>query len=309
MRAVVSGLMVAVLAATASAQFSINTAWSALHYSKAAYCDSSTLASWSCGSSCEFFPNFQIQNVYDNPNVESQAYSGYDSGSNTIIVAFRGSSNIPNWISDLDFVKTTYTNAACGCEVHAGFLGEWQSYSAAILADVQTMVTQYNAPVFVTGHSLGAAVSILAAMDIITQVTASVTLYNFGEPRVGDSTFAAWASAQLQGGKQFRVTHERDPVPHVPPMDFGFLHCPHELWFNNDGNSQWQDCADSGSAEDPTCSDSEIPWGIEDHLLYLGICTECTCDSTTLIKKYGVQKATRILARISAGKNTLTTKK
>lgn len=278
---------IAVFIATAQASYDPNAAWSALHFCKTAYCDASAISSWSCGPACGFHPNFKVQGVYHNTTIDSQGYTGYDPSSNSIVVAFRGSSNIPNWLNDLDFIFTEYPNPSCGCKVHQGFLGEWMSMAYNVLNDVQTLTNQYgNIPVFVTGHSLGAAVSILAAMDIITHVTQDVTVYNFGEPRVGDPTFAAWAAGRIPGGKQYRVTHERDPVPHVPPMALGFLHTPHELWYDNDSNSSWSDCNDSPSAEDPNCSDSIIPYGIWNHLLYLGLCTECTCDSKTLLAKY-----------------------
>jgi hypothetical protein len=152
--------------------------------------------------------------------------------------------------------------------------------AAAMLKDVQLMLTKNpGATVFVTGHSLGAAVALHAAVDIIRTTGAHVHLYNYGEPRVGNPAFAAWAAATLTEGRQFRVTHARDPVPHLPPLDFGFIHTPHELWYDNNGNTTWRDCKDSSTAEDPTCSDSVLPIDVEDHLLYLGICTECSCTS------------------------------
>jgi hypothetical protein len=149
-----------------------------------------------------------------------------------------------------------------------------------MLRDVQVLVNAHaGSPILVTGHSLGAAVSVHAAVDIMNKITgvSSLELYNFGDPRVGDPAFASWVTTILPDGKQFRVTHAADPVPHLPPMHFGFLHAPHELWYNNNGDASWSDCNDSPSAEDPNCSDSTIPIDISDHLLYLGICTDCTC--------------------------------
>lgn len=259
---------------------------SGLYYSKAAYCEASVIDSWSCGVSCEFHSGFEIQgvyNLYSNASYGAQGYTGFSPSENMIVVAFRGSANIENWIADLDFKKMVYPNSNCqGCEVHTGFYQVYLEMADAVLRDVQALVRSHpNVPVFVTGHSLGAAVSLHAAVDIVGKISgySTLTVYNFGEPRVGNPAFAAWASSVLPGGHQFRVTHSRDPVPHVPPMDFGFLHSPHELWYDNNGDSSFQNCQDSASAEDPNCSDSLIPFGISDHLLYLGICTECSCSS------------------------------
>lgn len=37
-----------------------------------------------------------------------------------MIVSFRGSQDIKNWILNIDTVKTTYSECS-GCQVHAGF--------------------------------------------------------------------------------------------------------------------------------------------------------------------------------------------
>jgi len=274
-------------------------AMSSLYFAKIGYCPAAEIGAWNCGESCQYHSGFQVKGVYTNSSIESQGYSGYDPNTNTIILAFRGSSNIPNWLSDLNFFKTTYPNPSCGCEVHRGFLHEWQSLAIQAMPDLQALYAQYGAPIRVVGHSLGAATSILAAMDVVTHISSDVSVYNFGEPRVGTSAFSQWASGRLPAGKQFRVTHKRDPVPHVPPMLLDFLHAPHELWYDNDGDTTYDNCADSPTHESPDCSDSIIPYGIDDHLLYLGICTECSCDSKRLIDKYGPKVAARLLARMS----------
>lgn len=284
---VVAAAIAAVLIATASAQDSYDPdlAMSSLYYCKSAYC-SSGLSSWSCDA-CSYHPNFQIQGVYTNSSFDMQAFSGYDPDADQIVVAFRGSSNIKNWIADLTFSKVPYPNSACsGCEVHEGFLEVWQSVQTQVLPDVQALANAHpNSQILVTGHSLGAAVSVHAALNIMlsTSFSGDLTNYNFGLPRDGNPAFAAWAASILPQGKVFRVTHSRDPVPHVPPMDFGFLHCPTERWYDNDGDTSYATCNDSPTAEDPNCSDSVIPFGIDDHLLYLGICTECSCSSSDLL--------------------------
>lgn len=249
--------------------------FSALYYAKTAYCDSGAITAWNCAT-CGFHPLFGEVHVvtFD----DAQAYTGWDASRQEIVVAFRGSSNIPNWISDLTYEKVPYPPCAGACDVHEGFFSLWTGLAPLILPSVRSMLAAHpGAPLFVTGHSLGAAISILAALELEAETRdRTVYLYNFGEPRVGDPAFAKYAAAHLPDGYQFRVTHHRDPVPHVPPMDFGFLHTPHELFYNNDGNTSYITCADSTSAEDPNCSDQFLlPVDISDHLLYLGISTHC----------------------------------
>jgi hypothetical protein len=268
----------AVVALPAAAKYHEATAVSALFYCKAAYCvGKSSVASWGCGPSCQFHPGFAVKAVYANASLQSAGYSGYDAASGAIVLAFRGTDNLRNWMTDLNFIKTHYAlQPRCACEVHAGFLHEWESMRAGALADVRALHAAHAAaPVFVTGHSLGAAVSVLAAVDIATELAGAraVKVYNFGEPRVGGKPFAAYAAAVL--GEQYRVTHERDPVPHLPPMRFGFLHAPHEVWYDNDGDTGYKVCHDSAEQEDPDCSDSELDYVVDDHLHYLGHPTGC----------------------------------
>ena len=272
------GLVLLLATTCAFAQYDSTEAMSALYYCKTSYCNSADIQGWDCGSTCNFHSGFSVKGIYRNSSVDSQGYSGYSSDGK-IVVAFRGSSNIKNWIADLDFTFANYPDCS-GCEVHKGFYQVYLSMSTGVLSDVQALVSAHpGSPILVTGHSLGAAVSVHAAIDIMNKVSgvSSLELYNFGDPRVGNPAFAAYATTVLPQGKQFRVTHAADPVPHVPPMVFGYLHAPHELWYNNDGSSSWKDCADSASSEDKSCSDSTIPINIDDHLLYLGICTECSC--------------------------------
>lgn len=299
-----SAVVLMLAAAAASAQsYDPSLAMSSLYFAKIGYCPASEIGAWDCGESCQYHSGFQVKGVYTNSSIESQGYSGYDPASGRIILAFRGSSNIPNWISDLNFFKTTYPNPDCNCEVHRGFLHEWQSLQVQAMPDLQALYAQYSAPIHVVGHSLGAAVTILAAMDIISKISGDVSIYNFGEPRVGTQAFAVWASGRLPAGKQFRVTHRKDPVPHVPPMLLDFQHAPHELWYDNDGDTTYDNCNDSPTAESPDCSDSIIPDAVDDHLLYLGICTECSCDSDKLVKKFGPKVAARVIARMNKKRN------
>ena len=85
---------------------------------------------------------------------------------NSVIVSFRGSSNIQNWLLNLGTTKTSYS-ACTGCAVHSGFLSAYNSVSAAVKTHVNGLLAKYrNARLMVTGHSLGGSVAILAAADL-----------------------------------------------------------------------------------------------------------------------------------------------
>jgi triacylglycerol lipase len=69
---------------------------------------------------------------------------------------------------------------------------------------------------FVTGHSLGAALAKLTAADLICKGAelSNPVLYTFSGPRVGDATFAAKFKAQ--GLAAWRIFNTEDIVPTLP---------------------------------------------------------------------------------------------
>ncbi len=70
--------------------------------------------------------------------------------------------------------------------------------------------------IWVTGHSLGAAVALLAALDLAKNVVAPLTpkLYTFAGPRAGDDTFKNAFDAAIP--HCYRVWNRWDIVPQVP---------------------------------------------------------------------------------------------
>lgn len=96
--------------------------------------------------------------------------------------------------------------------------------------------------------------------------------YTYGSPRVGDEKFSVWFDTFLKTNNKNRITHGRDPVPHLPPADFGFTHVPHEIFYHATVKDGFKTCTDSGSKEDGTCSDKYVAdVMVTDHLTYYDI--------------------------------------
>ena len=51
--------------------------------------------------------------IFTDSKLNTQAVMGYDPVSNSIVSSHRGSSNIMNWLSDFDFIKTPYVAPGC----------------------------------------------------------------------------------------------------------------------------------------------------------------------------------------------------
>lgn len=237
-------------------------------YAIAAYCVESKLSAWDC-TTCRQYPYLTDINVFRNKPQETQGYVAYQNKTNQIIAVFRGTVpwSIKDWLHDIDTVKTDYSG--CNeCKVHKGFYHTYLGLQPQFWEAYKQIRAKYpNASLAVTGHSLGGALALLCAADLIQNGINGFTLYSYGQPRVGNKNFANWFHATFKN-TYLRVTHHRDPVPHLPPESFGFRHTPQEIFYN-EANSKYQVCS-ATNGEDPDCSDKYLlEDNVIDHLTYM----------------------------------------
>jgi predicted lipase len=199
-------------------------------------------------------------------------FVGYDSTQKAVIASFRGtvSTSITDWIQNLGYTKTNPWSQYPDAGVHHGFHGAWEDLKSDVMNAIDAIrSTHSTTKVQLTGHSLGAAIAINAAMDMKLNYGLDTSYVDFGRPRAGDKGFAqALASEGITG---FRVTHHHDIVPHAPPEAMGFYHSPTEVYYAGSDPSTYTVC--DGSGEDSKCSNSCSPLSctsVSDHLEYLG---------------------------------------
>lgn len=261
-------LAINVLGSTYDTDEGLRSVW----LSAAAYCDPSTYLSRTYkGPTAGFVPTYYIHS--NSTSGDTTGYIGYLSSAKTIYVVYRGSSSISNWIADLDAFKTTYTSyPECNCQVHKGFYLSEQVVIDDVIAEVSSLLKKFPTyKVKVTGHSLGAAMAQLTSMDLV-KAGISASVYNFGQPRTGDSKYASFATTKVP---TFRVTHYKDIVPHLPiTAVMEFYHLCTEEYEDNSGNLKT--C--TNTCEDPSCADqfTESQWTTSDHLVYLGLNMACS---------------------------------
>lgn len=231
-----------------------------LWHSENAYCDPSTYTTRTNKGALEgFVAVYHIQGDKD-----TEGYIGYTDSQQAIYVSFRGSSDIQNWITNIQATTTNYPLCS-DCNVHKGFYNAEQSVIHDVIEQVQKLTGTFPSyKVYVTGHSLGAALATLTALDLLNAGISNIALYNFGSPRVGDDNFAAWASSRL--GDRNRVTHHKDIVPHCP-MHERFTHISGE-WYEADDTIHVNACE---GYEDPNCSYQWHITSVDDHLWYMGV--------------------------------------
>lgn len=213
------------------------------------------------------------ETLYD-IKTDLQGYIGILPTTKSIYVVLRGSSSTMNWLDDFEVKLVPYnTFPECNCNVHYGFYNSALGVANKTIDTIKILRLQYPTySVVVTGHSYGAAVGQLLAMEL-ERKGINIKLYDYGQPRVGDAKYAAFVNAKIP--EYYRTTHNRDVVPHLPPIEgFGYLHSCREIF--EDANGLLTLCSGI-NCEDLKCANQYklTQTNSDDHLYYLGHRVSC----------------------------------
>jgi len=306
-RAVANASSAAARLATAAALARINSV---------AYCGRASVLAWNCSRCRDSFAGaFDVEAAVYDAGWDLFAFAGYSRALGAPVVAFKGtdSRSVYNWAENMRYWRSDLplpVPGADGSLVHTGFYASWNSSALApnLTAAAGRLVDRFpGRPLYVVGHSLGAALATVAAVDMKSRLEAErrresesfrpldVRLVTFGSPRVGNAAFASFVRQATR--LSLRLTHNRDIVPSVPPTWVGFHHVATEAWQvdiedraaskaaarrtrKRKGRSSDGDgvigvvglCDASG--EDPRCHNSVCYLGlctsVADHLSYMG---------------------------------------
>ena len=215
------------------------------------------------------------QTTYDNPKTSTAKFKalGYTiikffdvdgaqayllTNGTITVLSFRGT-EVTEKSDVLADLKSGKNIEACGGKVHVGFKGEinkvWPSITAALEANPGN--------VYVTGHSLGAAMATIAASRIQDRVTALVT---FGSPRVGNAEFVKSVAVE-----HYRVQNNCDDVTKVPFMLMGFAHHGTHRYMNFNGEfrdlTPWQQVKDMVRSRLRARAKGQKFIGVFDHMM------------------------------------------
>ncbi|PRP74331.1 hypothetical protein PROFUN_15578 [Planoprotostelium fungivorum] len=250
-----------------------------LMYSYASYCPHQDIFAWFVSDE-ELDCYWCVRQNAPSLNV-TFSFSGVSADGN-VVFAFRGTKlfNALNYIEDTSFLHKVVTPTI----VHRvdfrrdRFMMPYQepkfmeaswmptSIQAAVISAGKRLSAMYpRAPFVVTGHSLGEAIATLAAADLALERTVKnpVQLWTFGSPRVGNPTFSQYLD-KMYLDESIRVTHNRDPVPRLPPQFLNLQHIDTEYWFTSPDS--FKKC----KTEDPSCNAGVIIINLLDHGHYLG---------------------------------------
>ncbi len=130
-----------------------------------------------------------------------------------VVLCFRGTQQVRDWLTNLRSSPVPIANPKTGegniGNMHKGFHDAFTSARRAIFERLEAEDVK-NLPLYITGHSLGGALAVVATWYISSKQLAAC--YTFGAPRVGDDGLLGWYKTPI-----YRIVNEADPVPFVPP--------------------------------------------------------------------------------------------
>jgi hypothetical protein len=163
-----------------------------------------------------------------------------------IVVAFRGSEaptsidGLKDWLLtdavDLLILPegdlgTDFVAAGVGARWHQGFLRALGDIWSPLSEEVAAERKKNERPLWITGHSLGGALAVLAAWRFKRKFVPVHQVYTFGGPMVGNADVAQAIDREFPD-KIFRYVNSADPVPRLPTVSLianAFGHCQKEM--------------------------------------------------------------------------------
>jgi triacylglycerol lipase len=173
------------------------------------------------------------------------------------VLSFRGT-EVTEPSDILADLKAGKNIEAIGGKIHVGFKGEinklWPAIEKAVI-DIDSL--------YVTGHSLGAAMATIASGRMQSKVLALIT---FGSPRVGNKEFVSSLTVT-----HYRVQNNCDDVTKVPFRLMGFTHHGTHMYLNYYGAfrnlTPWQQIKDMVRSRAKAYAKGQKFLGAYDHMM------------------------------------------
>src|SRR5262249_20677356 len=112
-----------------------------------------------------------------------------------------------------------------------GFMKALADIWNPVIETVEAERKKSDRPIWITGHSLGGALALLAAWRCKRKFIPVHQIYTFGAPMVGNAETAEAIDCEM-AGRVFRYVNNQDPVPMLPTLSLlanGYSHCQKEV--------------------------------------------------------------------------------
>ncbi|KXN86807.1 Lipase [Leucoagaricus sp. SymC.cos] len=246
-------------------------------FASVAYCQPSTVKSWSCGvynfMRISFFLNFS--------HYLTRAAQGYSPSQQSVIVAHQGSNlglgtcrsvststrlSSESWITDVEFLPKSldpslFPGIPDNILVHSGFANDYTKSAAKVLDVVKRTASDYKATKMTTvGHSLGGALALLDGVYLPLHISGvSFRTITYGMPRVGNQAFADYVDTDVS---LTHINNRKETIPLLPPRFLGFEHSSGEIHITEDGD--WVSCPGHDNP-DAQCTAGALETNLFDH--------------------------------------------
>lgn len=131
------------------------------------------------------------------------------------VIVFRGTDDRKDWFANLDVCPDFDVHG----RFHRGFNDAYESLQAQVIG---LLTETPPANLWITGHSLGGALAVICAYDLIHNQTLDVRgVMTFGQPMVASKKAANFLDDLLRG-RYVRFVNGRDIVTRIPPLH---AHC------------------------------------------------------------------------------------
>ena len=153
-------------------------------------CHAKQINEWSCAL-CKKHPNLQNLTHIEDVPASIVGFVAYDRDANQILLAWRGTADLRNWVEDFNFETVEYS-ACKGCVIHSGFYESYRSVSRKVNEAVDKLIAAYpSCTIASTGHSLGGALAAVCGLEMFKNYGQRMKeIHNFGAPRIGNAALA-----------------------------------------------------------------------------------------------------------------------
>lgn len=158
---------------------------------------------------------FKLLEIYNSPETDTQAFLA--ANGDYAVLAFRGT----EVTSRKDILTDAKAKRIVDIEgrVHGGFRAAYDSVKQKIEKGILGLD---NIPLYITGHSLGAALATVATQELENNPYIKgriAACYTYGSPRVGNTQYDKNFKAPI-----YRMVNTTDIVTIVPLLAMGYVH-------------------------------------------------------------------------------------
>ena len=192
-------------------------------------------------------PHGKVVKFVSDPKTDLQVGITISELNKRITVVFRGSESKYDWYYDLSILKKQLWGDVY---VHSGFYNQLHTNNVYddLVETIEELIKNHpDYQIYVTGHSLGAALSTLFGFELSHKINEQkIVIVSFASPRVGNMSFRNEYDNK-KNLVHYRISNDRDIVTAAPMIDYhhtgvniSLTDKIMEIFFNYDYNGWWK---------------------------------------------------------------------